>query len=88
MIIIANLKGFTLAHQVIVMDDDKLVNMSKASVKDMPELICHLAKQYNCNKVLLTGNRKYTENINDRMQGIYKAKYADREPLQVEYITK
>ena len=48
MIIIANLKGFTLAHPVIVMDNEKIANMSKASVKD-------ITFSYDLTNVLLTG---------------------------------
>lgn len=88
MIIIANFKGFTLAHPIMVLDNDKLVNTTKASIKDMPELLCHLANQYNCQKVVLTGSKKYTKNVGDKLQGIYKAKYADKESLNIEYITK
>ena len=48
MTIIANLKTFTFAHNIIVMDGDKVLATTKASMKNVPEVISQLINDYKC----------------------------------------
>lgn len=85
MTIVADLKGFTLAHKVFVMDNDVLKEATQASMRNMPELICELSQKYNCNKVILSGSHKYNKEINDKIKKLYTAKYNLECPLEIEY---
>ena len=88
MTIIANVKGFTLAHPVMVVDNDKVVYATKTSLKDMPELLSHFAKTYDCNHLTFVGNKKFTEKMANQTRDIFKAKYNQTNELEIEYITK
>jgi len=86
MTIITSLKGFTFAYPVFVMDNDKVVTITKASLIDMPELMAYFTETYNCTKVIFSGNKKYAENIFTKIKEVYKAKYSKECNLEYEYI--
>ena len=85
MTIIADLKGFTLAHKIFVLDENNVKNISQSSIKNMPEVICELARQYNCNKVVLSGSKKYTTDLDTKIKNTFVAKYNCECPLEIEY---
>ena len=84
MIITANLKGFTLAHNIYVIDEDKIKHITKCTIKNMPEVICELAKQYEPSKVLLQGNKKYSAELKHKIQFTYATKFARECPFEIE----
>jgi len=86
MTIIANLKTFTFAHNIVVMDGDKVLTTTKAAMKNLPEVISQLANTYECKKILLSGNKVYTKGIGDKIRECYKAKYKNNEELEIECI--
>ena len=88
MTIIANIKGFTLAHPVMIVDNDKVIYATKVSLKDMPELLSHFAQAYNCNHITFVGNQKFAEKMANQTKDIFKAKYSKETELEIEYITK
>lgn len=86
MTIIANLKAFTLAHNIIVMDENKVIATTKATIKNIPEVIGQLADTYKCNKIVLSGSKMYTKGISDKIKECYKVKYKNNEELEIECI--
>lgn len=88
MTIIANIKGFTLAHPIMIVDNDKVIYTTKASLKDMPELLSHFAQTYNCNHITFVGNQKFAEKMAIQAKEIFKVKYNKENELEIEYITK
>lgn len=79
MTIIANLKTFTFAHNIIVMDEDKVLATTKASMKNVPEVISQLINDYKCGQVVLSGAKAYTKGIADKIKQCYKTKYTNNE---------
>ena len=87
MTIIANLKTFTFAHNIIVMDGDKVLATTKASMKNVPEVISQLINDYKCGQVVLSGAKAYTKGIADKIKQCYQTKYTNSEvKLNVECI--
>jgi transglutaminase/protease-like cytokinesis protein 3 len=84
MTIVANLKTFTFAHNVVVMDGDKVITATKANMKNIPEVISELAVANNCSKIILTGNKTFTKGISDKIKQCYSAKYKENNELEIE----
>jgi len=85
MIIIADLKNFTLSHKVYLVENDSIVNVLQTSVKDMPELLCELAHKNNPTKIILSGSLKYNANIKHKMENLFKAKFNKDCPFTIDY---
>ena len=79
MTIIANLKTFTFAHNIIVMDGDKVLATTKASMKKVPEVISQLINDYKCGQVVLSVDKAYIKGIADKIKQCYKTKYTNNE---------
>ena len=76
MIIIANLKNFTLAHDIYVLDgNNNVVTSRKSSIKNIEENIVELCKEHECNQVNLLGNKKYTNKIAENLKNLSLSKY-------------
>lgn len=84
MTIMADLKNFTLAHKIYVIDKDEIKTITQASIKNMPEVICELANQYKPTKVTLAGNKKYSADLKDKIQHTFTAKFACECPFEIE----
>ena len=86
MIIIANLKNFTLSHDIIVMEDNGTVqNKFHSSVKDIVENIveqCHMANDNA--KVKLMGNKMFANKISKEIVQLGLAKYSSS--IEVEIV--
>ena len=86
--IIVNLRGFTLAYQVMFIDDQEHVTITKSTLKNIPEVVSELANKYNCNNVLIYGNKTFAKNISDNIKNTFSAKFREKEMLNVEIYTK
>ena len=85
MTIIVNLKNFTFAHDIVVMDNNNIVNATKASMKNIPELVCELAKTNNCEKVILVGS-KFAKGIEEKIKTTFTAKYNTNCDFKIECV--
>ena len=85
MIIIADLKTFALGHRIVVIDNDQVKVSTKASLKMLPEVVCELAKQHNCNDINLLGNAKFCEGISENIKYTFSTKYNCQCPLNIKY---
>jgi hypothetical protein len=84
MTIIVNLRNFTLGHDIIILDGNNVEAQYKASIKDMPELVCELWSSYGCDKVILLGN-KYAKGIENKIKNLFTAKYnCEKCPFEIE----
>lgn len=77
MIIIANLKGFTLSHDIIIMDEEcKVINTLQTSMKNIAENIVEQCFTYQGSKVKLIGNKKYANKLSQDIKQLSLAKYS------------
>ena len=75
-IIIANLKNFTLSHEIVVMDEAGNVHyVLKSSMKDMAENIVEQSFTHGGAKVKLMGNKKYAAKLCRDVRELSLAKY-------------
>mgnify|MGYP007101825442 CR=1 FL=1 len=82
--IIADLTGFTLMHNIYVVDKDNIQFFTKSLMKSMPETICGLAQKYKTTDIILSGNTKYTEAIKEKIKNTYVKKYARECPYDIK----
>lgn len=76
MIIIANLKNFTLSHDIYVLDgNNNIVVSRKSTMKNLEENIVELCREHECYKVNLLGNKKFAIKIVDNLKNIGLSKY-------------
>lgn len=77
---------FTLFQDITVFNNDKEVLVhTKASMRDLPETICQLAESHHIYDIKLFGNKKFNDNIKDKIQNCYIAKY-NTNKLKIEII--
>ena len=87
MFILANLKNFTFAHEVIVLNDENnVMDFRKSSMKNIEENILELCSKYNCWNVRLLGSQTYAKKISAKLQAISLSKYDAK--INVSIITK
>ena len=85
MIILVDLKGFTLAHNIYRIENDKVTAVSPCSIKNMPEMLCEIAYSHqNVEKIILSGNKKFTSDIKNRIRGTFFAKCGGEFPFEIE----
>ena len=76
MVIIANLRNFTFAHNLLVLDDDdKVVANRQCAMGMVAENIIELCHEYECNKIKLWGNNKFLDRIEHDLKAMGMAKY-------------
>lgn len=84
MVIIADIKNFTFAHKIFVLDGNDIKGTFQTSIKDMPELICELVHKYDCQNIKLSGPIKIGEKISEKIKNTYYAKFASEHNLNIE----
>lgn len=74
--IVVQLHTFALYQDIIVFNDNKeILTRTKASIKDMPEVISQLAETHQIYDIKIFGNKKFNANIKDKIENCYIAKY-------------
>lgn len=83
--IVVQTHNFTLSQDIIVFNDNnEILTRTKASMKDLPEVIAQLAETHQQYDIKLFGSKKFNENIKEKIQNCYVAKYnIDRLKIQI-----
>jgi len=76
MVVIANIKHFTYAHEITVVDDENnVIDTRQAAVGRLGENIIELCEQYDCNEVKINGNKVFASLIYKGIEEMGMAKY-------------
>ncbi len=85
MTLLVDLTGFTLAHKIYYIENNSIVGDTRATIKNIPEVICNInyAHGNNVEKVILSGNEKYSKDIKERIYYTYLTKYEEECPFEI-----
>lgn len=83
--IIIDTQTFALHQDIIVFNDNKeILTRTKASIKNIPEVVTQLAETHQVYDIKLMGNKKFNEKIREKIINCYISKYnIDRLKVQV-----
>ena len=84
--IVVQIRNFTLFQDIVVFNaNNEILMRTKATVKDMPEVISQLAETHHEYDIKIFGNKKFNANLKDKIKNCYFAKYSiDR--LKIELV--
>ena len=78
--------NFTLSQDIIVFNaNNEIITRTKATMKNLPEIITQLAETHQEYDVKLLGNKKFNANMVDKIKLCYIAKY-NRDRLNVQIV--
>lgn len=78
MTIITNIKSFVFNQSILVIDNEEIIYSTKATIKELPNVICSLANKYNCENVKITGaSKKYMEEIKNKTNVLFNNKFSE-----------
>jgi len=84
MTLLVDLKGFTLAHRIYYIENNNVVGETRSTVKNIPEVICNIVYTHdNVEKVILSGNEKYNNDIKEKLYYTYLTKYGKECPFEI-----
>ena len=76
MTIIVNLKNFTLAHDIILLDgNNNVMESRKSSMKNIEENIVEMCHKHECKDVRILGNKKYANKTVYNLKNLGLSKY-------------
>ena len=84
MTIIADIKNFTLAHPIYVIENNNIIMTTKCTLKNMPEVLSQLAYTHNADKVIVKGPIKFAKPMHEQIRDMYTAKYSKECSFTIE----
>lgn len=84
MTIIAEIKNFTLAHTIYIIENNNIIKTAKCSIKNMPEVLSQLAYDYNADKIIVKGPLKFARPMHEQIRDTFTAKYAKECTFTIE----
>ena len=84
--IVCNIQLFSCDQFVYVLDNEgKTIHARKVDIEDLPQAICALAYEFDCNRVAISGSQVYTMAWAEEIKTAYALNYG-KNNLEVEII--